>query len=120
MLSSLEVLFLAVCLTLVSDEVKPSPPAPPAASAIVIGFVGGFVRHDDRVHMEVQLANRLRGEFAPSTAVQLFENHRGKDAYQSVLHLLDANHDGHLTAEEKQNARIIIFGHSWGASETVE
>jgi hypothetical protein len=33
---------------------------------------------------------------------------------------LDSNGDGKLSLEEKQNARIIIFGHSWGASETVE
>jgi hypothetical protein len=86
----------------------------------VIGFVGGFVRHDDRVHTEVQLVKRLREEYASSAFVASFENHRGKDAYQAVLHLLDLNSDGKLSPEEKQNAHIIIFGHSWGASETVE
>jgi pimeloyl-ACP methyl ester carboxylesterase len=120
---TLQVLFLATCLTLVSDEAKPNPaavPAPPASpTAIVIGFVGGFVRHDDRVHTEVQLADRLRGDFS-SVAVQLFENHRGKDAHDVVLRLLHAGRSGALSTEEKQNVRIIIFGHSWGASETVE
>jgi hypothetical protein len=53
-------------------------------------------------------------------AVQLFANHHGKNAHDSVLRLLDGDHDGALSREEKQNARIIIFGHSWGASETVE
>jgi len=121
--STFQVLFLAICLTLVSDEAKPNPaatPAPPASpTAIVIGFVGGFVRHDDRVHTEVQLADRLRGDFS-TVAVQLFENHRGKDAHDSVLRLLRGGRPGALSAEEKQNARVIIFGHSWGASETVE
>lgn len=120
---TLQVLVLAICLSLVSDEAKPNPaaaPALPAApTAIVIGFVGGFVRHDDRVHTEVQLADRLRGDFS-SVAVQLFENHRGKDAHDAVLRLLHAGRPGVLSTEEKQNARIIIFGHSWGASETVE
>jgi hypothetical protein len=91
-----------------------------APNVILIGFVGGYVHHDDRVHTEVQLAERLRSEYSPNLSVETFENHRGKEAHQAVLHLLDADHDGQLSAAEKQNARIIIFGHSWGASETVE
>jgi hypothetical protein len=126
MLPSFRVLFLVLsCLVLVSGEASSKPFATPAgissaSPVIVIGFVGGFVRHDDRVHTEVQLVKRLREEYASAAFVESFANHRGKDAYQAVLHLLDANSDGKLSPEEKQNARIIIFGHSWGASETVE
>ncbi|MGB8787401.1 MAG: hypothetical protein WCC98_07015 [Candidatus Acidiferrales bacterium] len=86
---------------------------------IVIGFVGGFVRHDDRVHSSVQLAVHLREEYPSGVHVQAFENHRGDEAYKEVLRLLDTDHDGTLSAEEKQSARIIIYGHSWGGSETV-
>jgi len=125
MLPSFRVMFLIFSLVLVSGEASSKPHATPAGVStappvIVIGFVGGFVRHDDRVHTEVQLVERLREEYASSAFVQTFENHRGEDAHQAVLHLLDANSDGKLSPEEKQNARIIIFGHSWGASETVE
>jgi hypothetical protein len=125
MLSSFRVLFLIFSLVLVSGEASSKPPATPAGVStappvIVIGFVGGYVRHDDRVHTEVQLVERLREEYSSAVFVQTFENHRGKDAHEAVLHLLDANSDGKLSSEEKQNARIIIFGHSWGASETVE
>jgi len=125
MLSSLRVLCLLFPLLLVSGESSSKPPATPAAvlsnpPVIVIGFVGGFVHHDDRVHTEVQLVERLREEYASGIFVQTFENHRGKDAHKAVLQRLDANRDGTLSLEEKQNARIIIFGHSWGASETVE
>src|SRR5271170_882283 len=125
MLPSFRVMFLIFSLVLVSGEASSRPPATPAgvptpSSIIVIGFLGGYVRHDDRVHTEVQLIERLREEYAPSVFVQTFENHRGNDAHQAVLHLLDSNGDGKLSLEEKQNARIIIFGHSWGASETVE
>ena len=114
-----------MCLTFVSEEGKTSPAANSVApsstpAVIVVGFVGGFVHHDDKVHEEVQLADRLREEYPASLAVQLFENHRGEEAHQSVLRLLDANRDNNLSRQEKQNARIIIFGHSWGASETVE
>jgi hypothetical protein len=87
--------------------------------AIVIGFVGGFIRHDNIVHSEVQLAARLRKEYAGSADVEIFENRNGEKAYRKIFTLLDANHDGSLSNEEKRSARIIIYGHSWGASEGI-
>jgi len=128
MLPWFRVLFLIFTFLLLASGATSSnsrtPPSAPVVSSptpvIVIGFVGGFVRHDDRVHTEVQLVDRLREEYASGVYLRTFENHRGKEAYQEILRLLDANHDGSLSAEEKQSARIIIFGHSWGASETVE
>ncbi|MBV8050072.1 MAG: hypothetical protein JOZ80_02715 [Acidobacteriaceae bacterium] len=86
--------------------------------AIVIGFVGGFVRHDDRNHPEVDFA-ALLGESHTSIHAQVFSNHAGKKALHRVLEFLDTNGDGIITANEKQQARIIIYGHSWGASATV-
>jgi len=124
MLPSLRVLLLAVSLLVVSGEASAKPQATSAgvssAEPVVVGFVGGFVRHNDRVHTEVQLIERLREGYASSAYVQMFENHRGKEAHQAILRRLHANRDGALSPEEKQNARIIIFGHSWGASETIE
>lgn len=35
------------------------------------------------------------------------------------MRLLDADDNGRLTAAEKKRAKIIIYGHSWGASEAV-
>lgn len=97
-----------------------STAAPTVTSpAIVIGFVGGFIRHDNAVHGGVQLAERLRKEYPSGVHVEVFENRRAGDARKEILTLLDANRDGKLSLEEKQTARIIIYGHSWGASETV-
>jgi len=87
--------------------------------AMVIGFVGGYISHDNPVHSEVQLAARLRKEFPTGVDVETYESYRGKKARQNILKLLDTNHDGTLTAEEKQNARIIIYGHSWGGAEAI-
>jgi hypothetical protein len=97
------------------------PPAvdSPLHKVIVIGFVGGFVRHDDAKHAEVQFAARLRDRYASAVDVKVFGNHSGQDALRHVLHLLDTNRDGTLTAIERERAKIIIFGHSWGGTETV-
>jgi hypothetical protein len=86
---------------------------------IVIGFVGGFVKSDDSRHPEVQFAAYLRDRYPSSVYVEVFSNHEGHKALRQVLHLLDTDHDGDLSNTEKQQARIIIYGHSWGASETV-
>jgi hypothetical protein len=107
-----------------SGELKILPPSGSAeilanSPAIVIGFVGGFIKHNDPVHIEVQMAARLRKEYGSSVVVDTFENRNGDKAYQEILTVLDANHDGTLSSEQKRNARIILYGHSWGASEEI-
>ena len=89
------------------------------SSAIVIGFVGGFIAHDNPVHSEVQLAARLRKEYPTGVYVETFESYRGERAHQKILKLLDTDQNGTLTAKEKHDARIIIYGHSWGGSESI-
>lgn len=88
-------------------------------NVIVIGFVGGFVRHDDVRHPEVRFAGLLRERYPSVMHAEVFSNHDGKNALRRVLQLLDANRDGLLTADEKEQASIIIYGHSWGGSQTV-
>jgi hypothetical protein len=107
-------------------EIRIFEPAPVTANqgaasppAMVIGFVGGFVKHDNAVHSTVQVIRRLRKQYATGVYVEAFENRNRKKAYQEIRQRLDRNKDGTLSLEEKQNARIVIFGHSWGASETV-
>jgi hypothetical protein len=89
------------------------------APMIVIGFVGGFIHHDNPVHAEVQLAARLRKAYPTGVEVETFESYHEERARIKVLSLLDANHDGTLTLAEKHGGRIIIYGHSWGGSEAV-
>jgi pimeloyl-ACP methyl ester carboxylesterase len=40
-------------------------------------------------------------------------------ALHQVVVLLDTDHDGVLSSLEKERATVIIYGHSWGATETV-
>jgi hypothetical protein len=116
------IFFLVAVLTLGQTGLARSafatetPTAPPT---IIVGFVGGFIKHDNLVHSEVQLAARLRKAYPLGVDVETFESYRGKRALQKVLDLLDTNHDGTLTPEEKKDARIIIYGHSWGGSEAI-
>lgn len=77
---------------------------------IAVGFVGGFVRHDDTKHAEVKFAAHLRERYRSAMDVAVFGNHSGTEALEYVLR---------LTGRDKKQARIIIFGHSWGGTETV-
>lgn len=91
--------------------------AAPIPNAIVVGFVGGFVSRANAIHNEVRLAERLSQQ--AGVTVLMFENRHGGRALQQILGLLDANRNGALSEEERSRARIVIYGHRWGASETV-
>jgi hypothetical protein len=96
----------------------PAIASPAIRNVIVVGFVGGFVSRDDAKHPEVQFAAYLRDRY-PSIHAEVFGNHHGRKALHQVVRLLDTNHDGVLSSGEKEQATIIIYGHSWGATETV-
>jgi pimeloyl-ACP methyl ester carboxylesterase len=87
---------------------------------IVVGFVGGFVRNDDVRHPEVQIAERLSEEEIAGVHAAAFENARWGKARKEILHWLDTDGDGRLSAEEKQDAHIILYGHSWGGSAAIK
>src|SRR5579864_1767846 len=94
----------------------PGQTGPPPA--LVIGFVGGFVHADDLRHSEVQIARQIQATYGNGVRVQLFENRRRAQARKLVLGWLNA--DGNKAArDERHNARLILFGHSWGASAVV-
>lgn len=92
---------------------------PTAAPTIVIGFVGGFVGHENAVHSPVRVAAKLKREYPDGVYVEVFENHRREEAYRRILQLLNVSRDGKLSEEERRDARIVIYGMSWGGTETV-
>jgi hypothetical protein len=114
--------FLSLILAF-GEASAPVPVVPVKSQAMpqpmVIGFVGGFVKHDAHAHSTVQVVDHLRNAHREGVYVQSFANRDRDQAYKEILRHLDQDNDGVLSAEEKRNARIVIFGHSWGASETV-
>lgn len=95
------------------------PKLPAKVNYILVGFAGGFVRHDNPHHGPVRLAERLRHDVGTGTYVEVFENRHRKKAYKTILHLLDKDHDGTLSDAEREQAHVMLFGHSWGAAAVV-
>jgi len=93
-----------------TTTVAPLPPL------IVVGFAGGFIKRTDTVHGEVELARRLREKYGSSIHADIFENHNGDDAHREILRLIATA----TPSVKKHPPRIILYGHSWGASEAVE
>jgi hypothetical protein len=122
--SSIRSLLLILCLVpaaIDAGSARPvsTPDAAAAPPAIVIGFVGGFVKQDAMVHSAVQVAAHLRQNYPSGVHVEVIENHHREKAREAIVRFVDTNRDGRLSTEEKRDARIILYGHSWGASEAI-
>jgi len=102
-----------------SSAVLPSNRTDPPV--IVVGFLGGFVPHNERHHPEVQMIQSLRQEYSNGVYFDLFENRKVGLAYTTILKLLGTTEKevAALSNDRKQRARIVLFGHSWGASAVV-
>lgn len=88
-----------------------------SSKVVIVGFVGGFVRRDDERHPEVRMFERFSEGDSIHTII--YENRRRARARRELLHWLDADGNGHISAEEKRNARIILVGASWGGSSAI-
>lgn len=123
-LTSIRCLSFTLCLIPAlthADSARPlsAPDVVTTTPFIVIGFVGGLVRHDDMVHSAVQVAAHLRQDYPAGVYVEVLENHLREKAHAKIVRFVDTDRNGTLSVEEKRNARIILYGHSWGASEVV-
>ncbi len=98
-----------------ADLKTPTPLQP--GSTLVVGFLG-FYEHWNDDHRGVrQLVLRLRER--PGVYAESFSNHRREAAVSFILRALDTNGDGRLDAQEKAQARLILFGQSWGGAAAV-
>ena len=88
-----------------------------STSYIIVGFAGGFVRHDNRTTAQCDLRNGFGRAFRKAT-----QSRSLKTGIEKCLQKHSgpgSNHDGVLSDQEKSHAHIILFGHSWGASAVV-
>ena len=90
----------------------------PSRPTLVIGFTGGFIHSDDLRHSERQLAQHLEHSYGDRVTVAMFENRQLLQAHKMVLDWLDKLHPIGLLHVREQ-PRIILYGHSWGASAVV-
>src|SRR5258708_38801537 len=98
----------AALIALATGHAASAPEQPPT---IVIGFVGGFVRHDNPIHAEVQIAEHLRRDYgAASVHAAVFENRPREDAHRGVLRGGATHCEGGMGWGEKGNARGSVSG----------
>jgi hypothetical protein len=86
---------------------------------LVVGFMGGRVKANNFAHKEAVIARDLQQHNGNRIMVLTFANHDRANALKAVLKYVDLDGDGRMSDEERKHARIILYGHSWGASETI-
>lgn len=86
---------------------------------LVVGFVGGFVHIDDARHSEVQLARTLKVTYGDRVDVKIFTNHDRVHAHKAIVDWWNYIGGNMIPQSSTPAARIILFGHSWGASTVI-
>ena len=87
---------------------------------LVLGFMGG---RDSWRNAEVgvgRTAQWLRKKAMPGVHVETVENLKRNLALRLVRACLDGNGDGRLQPEERQRARIVLYGQSFGGAAVVK
>jgi len=92
-------------------------PLPPG-STLVIGFLGGYDGWNDEHRSVRQLVLSLRER--PGVYAESISNHHRALALKLIREALDANRNGQLDPDEIANARVILFGQSWGGAAAIE
>ena len=88
----------------------------PEGDTLVIGFLGGGEKFDDPNRGVRKFALRLRAMNLPGVHIETVENHSRGVAVLLVKNAFDRNRDGKLTEDETRNARLILYGQSFGGA----
>lgn len=101
-----------------SDIKIPTPL--PDGDILVIGFMGGRdAWHDERVGVG-RMAAALRARSLANVHVVTVENLKRSLAVDLVKRAFDGNGNGKLELSEIQQARLIVYGQSWGGAAVVK
>ncbi|MBW8870214.1 MAG: hypothetical protein JF563_05485, partial [Acidobacteriales bacterium] len=98
------------------NQLATPTPLPPG-STLVIGFLGGYDRWNDPHRSVRQVVLKLRQ--TPGVYAESISNHHRALALQLIFEALDTNRNGRLDPDEKANARVILFGQSWGGAAAI-
>ncbi len=99
------------------DFTIPMPVRP--GDTLMIGIVGGWERWDNPVRCIRATALHFKRLHRPDLHVETVENHKLELAEELVLRAFDFNRDGALSTEEAAQARVVVFGQSFGGRATV-
>lgn len=115
-----EPLAVAMCICSCFAQRLPqlSSPTPiPQGATVVVGFLGGYDRWNDEHRSVRRLVLKLR--HIPGVYAESISNHRRPVALAFILAALDTNGDQRLDAAERSQARVILFGQSWGGAAAI-
>lgn len=87
---------------------------------LILGFMGG---RDSWKNTEVgvgRIAQRLRERDLAGVHVETVENRKRELGVRLVRSALDTNRDGRLQSTERQQARIVVYGQSFGGAAVVK
>ena len=94
-------------------------PLPPR-NTLVLGFLGGRQPWDSKTEGTRLLALRLREKALPGVHIETVENRKRKLALVLIRNAFDRDGDGELSAGERQSARLILYGQSFGGAAVVK
>jgi hypothetical protein len=89
----------------------------PPGSTLVVGFLGGFERWNDEHRGVRRLVLRLRER--PAVYAESASHRRRRTALKFIRRALDTNHNGRLDQDERDAARVVLFGQSWGGGAAI-
>jgi len=88
--------------------------------ALILGFMGGRDSWNDAHPGVGRLAKKLRVMSLTGVQVATVENRKRRVALELVRKAFDRNHDGELDAREREFARLILYGQSFGGAAVVK
>ena len=97
---------------------EPAPIGQP--DALILGFMGGRDSWDDARPGVGRLAKKLREMGLPGVHVATIENTKRGMALELVRKAFDRNRDGGLDSPERESARLILYGQSFGGAAVVK
>ena len=87
---------------------------------LILGFMGGRDAWNNTAVGVGRIARRLRERGLPGVHVETVENKKRDLGVRLVRSALDANRDGQLQSSERRQARIVVYGQSFGGAAVVK